>query len=68
MTKDTATSKISQEDVQALMEKAMKEPGVAKMIELYDRAEAAYSRVAHATLSPRSYVSNSTQSEGPARL
>lgn len=53
-------TKINQEDVQALMEKAMKEPGVAKMIELYDRAEAAYSRVQRATLSPRSYVSNST--------
>ena len=50
---------ISESDVQRLLEESIRQPGVADMIEIYDRAEAVYQHISGAAFYPET-ITNST--------
>ena len=58
MPKKQATKK-AQEEMEALVEKALSQPGVAEAVDVYERAEAVYAAISGATRIVRS-TANST--------
>jgi hypothetical protein len=47
-------------DLQHLLEKSIREPGVADMIEIYDRAEVVYQRISGAVFYPETAANSTT--------
>ena len=59
MTKKLSAAEKAQEEMEALVEKALSEPGVAEAVDVYERAEAVYATISGATRIVRS-TANST--------
>jgi len=64
LTSKKKREELHESDVQHLLDKSIREPGVADMIKIYDRAEAVYQQISGAVFYPET-AANSTTSVLP---
>jgi hypothetical protein len=60
MTSKQKRKELHDSDVQRLLENSIREPGVADMIEIYDRAEAVYQQISGAVFYPETAANSTT--------